>query len=384
MKLKLINFIRNIIPIEYKYYLKKFIASLGLNRSIRQNKKAYKENKNLFKNCDKAFFEMASNIPSININHFIDSYKNKTLKPVRVLNVSSNENDPILICVVKDDLTRIKVQVEYHRKAGIRHFAYIDNMSKDGTFEWLEKQKDVSLFCVNEEFRSLKQRSWVRQAIDTLGYDKWYLDLDSDELFSYPGIEKKSITEFIDFLELKKIRSSYTLVLDMYSKNGLFKLNNSNDYIAEYCYFDSDGYRISKIGKIYQLITGGPRKRFFSNTEKTFSNNMTNYSLVKVSESMITGVHYNYPTYLNFENSLPIAFLLHYKFLPQDNIKYTDHINTGVHAGGSTEYKHYMKVYKENLNSTFYYEKSQKYNNSYDLLKINIANKVFFNEFLVQ
>jgi len=357
---------------------------MGLSRIGRQNKKTYKENIEHFKNCKDALYQMATYGHCNDFALFIDSYKNKAVKPVKVLDIVLCENDPILICVVKDDLSRIKIQIEYHRKIGVKHFAYIDNMSKDGTFEWLEKQNDVSLFSTSEEYRSARQRSWMRQTVDFLGYDKWYLDLDSDELFSYPGIENKPISKYIDFLEKKNIQSVFTLVLDMYSKNSLFSSFVSEyDFLKEYCYFDTDTYKIQKTILRYN-VSGGPRTRILSKSDQSDIQCLTNYSLVKWSKSMIIRAHHNFPLSSNFETSLPIAVILHYKFLPQDHLKFEDHVKTGVHVGGSAEYKRYMKTFNENPCTSFYHERSQKLDNSMDLMKIDIINKGFFGEFLAK
>ncbi|MDR0307891.1 MAG: glycosyltransferase family 2 protein [Chitinispirillales bacterium] len=378
---RIIVFFKKLPPNSLKYYLKRIAFSFGFTKNAKLAAKLYKENNEFLKDCRTAFFDMA--FDGRNMVEYVNSYKNKTVMPVRVLNIPLNENDAIFLCVVKNDLIRVKAQIDYHRKIGIKHFAYIDNMSTDGTFEWLENQNDVSLFRASEEYRSDRQRSWMRQATDVFGYDKWYLDMDSDELFSYPGIESKPIDKYIDFLEKNEIHTVFTLVVDMYSKCSLFNSSScdDNNFLEKYCYFDTSTYKIQK-KKTCPLLGGGPRMRLF--TIKRHRLNLTNYSLVKLSKSTIIGAHNNYPFKLNFDTPAPIAFLLHYKFLPSDNLKFKEHVKSGVHARGSIEYKRYMEVFDENPNASFYYEDSQKLNDSMDLLRINIVDKRFFNKFLYQ
>lgn len=337
-------------------------------------KKLFKDNFDLLKDCKKAFFQLATT--RCELENFVECYKRKAIKTHKLQNIALNENEPIFLCVVKDDLIRVKAQLEWYRKIGVRHFAYIDNMSTDGTFEYLEKQDDVSLFSIDEEYHTNRQHAWTRQATDILGYEKWYFLLDSDEFFAYPGMEKNPITRYIDFLEKKNINCVFALMLDMYSKDGLFKSSMSNDdFMKEYCYFDTDSYKIT-VRATRMGISGGPRIRLFNGTCQV------KYPLVKLSKSIIHDSHSKCPFELNFQTLAPIAFLLHYKFLPADISKFEDHVKSEVHYGGSKEYKLYMDVYKKNPGATFLYDGSAKFNNSMDLLKINIGDNKFFDEFL--
>jgi hypothetical protein len=286
----------------------------------------------------------------------------------------------MLVCAVKDDIERIKMQVEYHRKIGIKHFAYIDNMSTDGTFEWLLAQPDVSLFRTDEIYNASSMNAWRKQVMDIYGYDRWYLILDSDELFIYPGIEKKPIHEYIQFLENSNITVTTSPLVDMYARGKLFSNTGTGNIYQDYCYFDTDTYSITR--SIYnRLCVGGPRKRLFSDKKTIFAPLLTKHALVKATYDMIPGSHSLCPYRKNFESGV-ISFLLHYKFLPSDARKYAAHVVSGVYFGGSAEYKRYMSVLKDNPDVSFYYEGSQKLNSSMDLLKINITDKIFFDKFL--
>lgn len=345
---------------------------LGLGKTSR----FLKQNHEYFSDYCEAMYQITAT--GVDIKNYLNSYKKKTVKPIKVLNVPHDEYLPIFLCAVKDDLVRVKAQLEYHRNIGITHFAYIDNMSTDGTFEWLEAQPDVSLFRADEKFHATVRNAWRKQVTDILGYDKWYLVVDSDEFFIYPGIESRPINEYIRFLEQENIRSALTFMVDMYSKNSLFNssLGDDNDFREEFCYFDTDTYTIRKTHQRCE-IKGGPRLRVFST-----SNKLTKYPLIKLSKSMILFTHCNYPLQMNFDASLPIAFLLHYKFLPHDNAIFEERINSGVYSHGSMAYKKYKKNYSENPNISFYYNESQKLDNSMDLLNINLLDKKFFGNFL--
>lgn len=353
---------------------------LGLTEKAIKNKKLYINNIESFKDCKKAFYDMASDGRDIDV--FIDSYAKKNVKQIKIINTLLVENEPILLCAVKNDLLKVKKQLEYHRNIGIKHFAYIDNMSTDGTYEWLVEQSDVSLFRVNEEYRTDKRCSWIRQATDLLGYDKWYLIIDSDEFFCYPGIENRNIKGYIDFLTENKIKSAFSLMVDMYSKDNLFGLSDSKkNIINKFCYFDINTYKTEKRPAL-RFTFGGPRMRLFLNKNEKYKFCLTKYPLLFLTKSMITGVHNNYPYNVNFDKKAPIGVLLHYKFIPSDIEKYKDIVKTQIYAGEGNEYKKYINAYNKNSALSFYYQGSQKLNSSMDLMKINILDKRFFFKFL--
>jgi hypothetical protein len=334
------------------------------------------------KDFKKALYQYASQMESAYTKTFIDAYLNKSVRPVKILEITLRKNEPILLCAVKDDLEKIKLQVDYHRKIGVKHFVYIDNISIDGTFEWLKEQPDVSLFTVNERFSSTVKNAWRRQVTDILGYDRWYLVLDSDELFMYPGVETKNINRYIDFLESSKIKSTLSPMIDMYSKGKIFEENiDMNKILDTYCYFDTDTYKKVNTFSTCNVI-GGPRVRVFSKKENISSWLLSKYALTKLSRKVLIGTHQNYPYKYNIETKGAIAFLLHYKFLPGDNEKYKEIVASEVYSNKSEEYKQYMEILEKKPNSSFYYGMSQKLNNSMDLMKINIIDKDFFNKFL--
>lgn len=355
-------------------------------RLTRQSRKAYnlmREYKELVKTFKKTFYQYAYLYYDF-ANIFVKSYSIKSVKPIKTSKIDLNEKGPILICAVKNDLERIKLQIEHHRKIGVKHFAYIDNASTDGTFEWLNEQPDVSLFFTDEAFNASVKNSWRRQVTDFLGYNRWYLALDADELFTYPGVETKNIDVYINFLEHKKIRSVLSMLTDMYSNGKLFEKNAGiNEIQKAYCYFDTDTYNVVKRFNNC-CITGGSRTRLFSTKEDIFLCALQKYALLRMSESMFMSTHEICPYRYSSETEGVIAFLLHYKFLPGDDDIYKKHAGSKFYFKDGIEYKRYMTVFEQNQNASFYYNGSQKLNSSMDLLKINIIDKKFFDEFCTE
>jgi len=312
---------------------------------------------------------------------FVETYKKKSLENVR--HCTPLPNEPILLCVAKDSLITVKAQVDWHRRMGIKNFVYVDNMSTDGTFEWLLSQKDVSLFIARESFSEAKKIAWRRIVMDIFGYDRWYLYLDQDEFFCYPGIESIPIQKYIHYLEEKGICTTLAPMIDMYSNNSLYSENqDSNNIMDEYCYFDTDTYTLYK-NRIMPMVRGGPRSRLYQLKDYFI---LSKYPFVRVNSETIMGNQRVYPTSTRFLNSttLALGFLLHYKFLPHDYLKFKEHITSGVQYNDPRVLRLYTESFEKNNGISFFYEGSQKFNSSMDLLKINICDRVFFEAFLAE
>ncbi len=302
------------------------------------------------------------------------SFLNSVIRPIKE-NIKIDKiqrNSPILICIVKDDLQRIEMSLKYYRQMGIKNFVYVDNMSTDGTFEYLLEQPDIDLYKCETPYTTQNREAWINRIIAHYGFNHWYLCVDSDELFVYDNMEEISIEGYISKLG-KKNRRVRALLLDMYSKDAIFKdTENIQEY---YCYFDCDTYTHKSTYKL-EAVTGGPRQRvFFENSKKKFM--LTKYPLFYFIKGDIQcGSHFQYPFSPNCGVPCTTA-LLHYKFLKSDLEKYMDRVKLGNYANGSEEYKKYIEVYNKGKNISLYNEKSIKYINSESLKKIK---NIFKNE----
>lgn len=317
---------------------------------------------------------------------YVESYKKQKVKCIkRDSQKMIKTKEPILICAVKNDIHRVKMQIEHHKKIGIKHFIYIDNMSSDGTYEYLLKA-GVDVFQVDEYFNAVVKNSWFRQITDIYGYNQWYLILDSDELFVYPGMETKSLEKFIKFSEKNNMNYIQSFMIDMYSKEKInsapTKINSMDKYDIKHenCYFDTETYTCEKYFR-GKRITGGPRSRVFSTERNRFDPLLTKNPLIYLTRDIVYGIHHSIPYRNNFDKPI-ISGLLHYKFLPEDRIKYEKIAKEGNYSGGSAEYKQYLLKIEQEPELYFYYKDTQKFNTSMDLLKINIFNRDLSEKFI--
>ncbi|MCH5166332.1 MAG: glycosyltransferase family 2 protein [Erysipelotrichales bacterium] len=279
---------------------------------------------------------------------------------------SLSEFDPLLICVVKNDIDRVKMILKHYRNIGIKGFVFVDNMSTDGTSEYLTKQNDVDLFICETSYTTKNREAWINRVIGHYGFDRWYLCVDSDELFIYENYDKIIISEFIKTLKKRRVLS---FLLDMYSKEYLFMNDvKSDEIIKKYCYFDTGTYCHRSNYKM-EIISGGPRQRvFFENNNNTFM--LTKYPLFYFEKGDIQCCsHYQFPYKENFGFECKTA-LLHYKFLKSDLDKYLERAKIGNYANGSFEYKKYAELYSNGQKISLYNSESAKFENYESLNKI--------------
>ena len=123
--------------------LKHPIKTISISKKVKKDFEDYKEDKNqismkddvkeIFKRSFIKFIWAQSKDSEIAF-----SFLTSIIKPVRE-NIKIEEignKTPILICIVKDDIQRIEMSLNYYRKMGVKNFVYVDNMSTDGTFEY--------------------------------------------------------------------------------------------------------------------------------------------------------------------------------------------------------------------------------------------------------
>lgn len=287
-----------------------------------------------------------------------------------------NEKEIILVCLVKDDLRRIKEFYKYYTKIGITNFVFIDNNSTDGTFEFLKELKNTTIFRTLDKYTTIRRQAWISKVMAYYGYNKWFLIVDSDEFLVYNNCENVKINKFIEKMEDRKEHRIKSLMIDMYAdEKFLGKQENDEESIMQkYCFFDNDTYYCQK-HNCFEAVVGGMRNRVFGkfgNIEPF----LIKYPIIFYEKGDIQyNSHFSYPFYKNFNKEINTA-LLHYKFLPEDLEKIKERVKEKNYALGSKEYNAYLKAYQENENLNLKYNKSQKYNNSSDLEKIKLISKI--------
>lgn len=375
--------IKKIIPLNLKIWLieHKNYFNYKLVNKIKKNNKLAKEcyinelkEKTISINDDIKIWEKALNFFSI--AQYQDAklttyFWTEIIVKEKEYTKERDINNPIVICVVKNDLYRIKKFIEHYRKIGVKFFAFLDNGSTDGTYEYLISQEDTEVFRVLTQYSSIKREAWINRIMAYYGFGNWFIVADSDELLIYNKYEEYSVDQLINYFQKRKIDRIRGLMVDVYSKDILFSVSNKEtDIYKQFCYFDIDTYEKSETNR-FDAYRGGPRERLFKQQIC-----VTKYPIFKLSIGELQGKsHFLFPYFKN-KNTLCQVILLHYKFIPTDYEKFLEIANKGNYYNGSEQYKNYINSYINDKEQSFYYERSKKYNNSQSLDDINIYTKI--------
>ena len=299
------------------------------------------------------------------IANLIHGFTDAKIRVVRKTepDIEGQKKYPIVVLSVKNDLNRIKMVVEHYRKYGIKKFAILDNMSDDGTFEWLLSQPmDVDVYRVAEQYTTRGKEGWINRVISHYGFDKWYILTDSDELICYTNMEKFDFAKLVEYAENKKIKRFKALTLDMYRDKSRNQENQEQKGNIQdtYCWMDTDSYieTTKEIGKekVEQWMIGGPRNRVLGAIPS-----LTKFPIVYFEPGTISvNAHFQFPYLMLREQSLCHLAILHYKFMNSDKNEYQRRIqySSGFSAVSRTYYKKYLAAFDSNNN--FIYAKSDK------------------------
>ena len=293
----------------------------------------------------------------------------KSYDPVRI-----PQDEPILLCNVRDDISRIKNLIEHHRKMGIKYFAILDNGSKDGTLEYL-KGEHIDLYTVKEQYTSVVRAAWMIKIAANYGFDRWYVVIDSDELLEYPGGKKGDIKEIIDDLKKKGISRGRGMMVDMYAeKSSLSATAEDRIDPGKYRYFDTDSYE-SREGIFAPEVFGGPRERMFGSRDDVSRELLTKYPVFFWKRGEIYRYHYLFPFEENFKSPCVLA-LKHYKFADGDLAKMQRIVSEGNYAGGSALYGKYVDKIPESGEITFMTAESKEFTAPSDLLEVSVMENL--------
>lgn len=251
-------------------------------------------------------------------------------------------NGPVLLCVERNEILRIRQFLEHYRKLGIERFLITDNRSTDGTREYLQEQPDVRLYDTAEQYTAAKKSAWQNRMMADYGMDHWCVYVDADEFLWYPEAADISLPDYAVALERRCVYAVKGIMLDMYPKGIIGAPEyDGKDFVETYCYFDGDGDAY-QYDPDMNTVSGGVLARLFSGTYFLRTKVPMYYH---TEDRFLVGSHHIFP--LNEDIKSPFSMLLrHYKFLPGDEEKVREAIRKQNYANHSLLYRKYASFYE--------------------------------------
>lgn len=279
--------------------------------------------------------------------------KSASLKAHTVRTDLIRPRDILCFVTLRNELLRLPYFLDYYRAQGVQHFLIVDNGSSDGTTEYLEGQRDVSLWVTTDSYKRASYGvDWLNHLLWRYGAGHWVLVLDVDEFLLYPFCDTRPLQALTDWLDSQGRRSFGAMLLDMYPKGPIaaqpYQSGQNPFEIARY--FDSGNFSIRQNAKYNNLwIQGGVRQRVVMAQTPAKAPALNKTPLVNWSRkyAYVSSTHTLLPRGLNkvYDESggeFASGVLLHAKFLDTILEKAQEELQRGEHYAGSREYRAYQ------------------------------------------
>lgn len=318
--------------------------------------------------------------------------------------ISEGDQECRAFMVVRDEVLRLPYVLDYHRKLGIKRFLIVDNVSNDGTLDYLLSQPDCHVYSAPGSFAAANFGvDWLNQLIAWHGIDHWCLAIDADECLVYPQCERISLPRLCAYLESTETEGLFVVMLDMYSDRPIAEtVYRRGTPFLETCPFYDKDYRFRRRHSLRPFPThefiGGPRLRcFYPNFVEAGVVGWTMPKLVRTARSrvgvssdtwgvmppllikipLIRGGRGRWLT--NHKTTpMPLAditgALLHYKFFSDFHDRVQRARAERQHFDAASEYGRYEAALERDRNLSFYYEGSQRYVDSDSLINSGFMN----------
>ena len=164
--------------------------------------------------------------------------------------------------MVRDELTNLPAFLRHYRKLGVHRFVAVDNLSTDGSKDYLRAQADVLLYWTADDFTMANSgMRWINTMIERHS-TRWCLHVDADELFIYPGWESTPLSKLIEYLDSEGAEAMAAFMLDVYPER-LLDASGTPTTHADAQYYDGDYVWVGHVRCPYQRPVGGIRSRLF-------------------------------------------------------------------------------------------------------------------------
>lgn len=271
----------------------------------------------------------------------VEEFYHCDLKMIKDFAGTGSVNGPVLLCVERNEILRIRKFLEHYRKLGIERFLITDNRSTDGTREYLQEQPDVRLYDAAQQYNSRRKSAWQNRMMADYGLDHWCVYVDADEFLWYPEAADMGLPDYAAALEQRGIYAVKGIMLDMYPKGSIGAPEyDGGDFIEAYCYFDGDS-DVYQYDPDMNTVSGGVLARLLPESYFLRKKVPMYYH---TENRFLIGSHNIFP--LNEDIKSPYSMLLrHYKFLPGDEEKVREAVRKQNYANHSLLYRKYASFY---------------------------------------
>ncbi|WP_299628643.1 glycosyltransferase [uncultured Tateyamaria sp.] len=127
-----------------------------------------------------------------------------------------------VVAVMRNEMFMLPQFLAHYRRLGVTSFLIADNVSDDGTREYLLEQADVALFSVDTDY-NLSQYgvAWQQAMMSAFRVGRWSLVADADELLVWQAKQTQTLPDLLQSPRFKGAEAARIFMLDMYPQGPL-------------------------------------------------------------------------------------------------------------------------------------------------------------------
>jgi len=283
------------------------------------------------------------------------------------------EDELMVVCLVRDARPYVKSFVEHYFSMGVKHLAFLDNGSTDGTVEALRRYENVTVLRTGLPFKEY-QGAMKRHLIHRFGKQgRWVLYVDQDELFDYPYSDVVSLGSFLRYLSGKSYTAFVAQMLEMFPENPVTHATEDEPLKESHRFYD-----ISNITR-QGYHTRGDASNVLDNEEIEIHRNgilrtvfgqralLTKHPLIFLDgkmRAMDPGAHW-----VGGARVADITgVLFHYKFIGGFQERVARAVEEGRYADNTTRYDKFFETLERNPETRIKQETAQELEHVNDLV----------------
>lgn len=279
----------------------------------------------------------------------------------------------VVVAVARNERVLLPHFLAHYRQLGARHFVIVDNLSDDGTREYLLAQDDVVVYSADTPYNQSRYGvTWQQAVLAAHATGRWAVLADIDEFLVWPGCETESLSELCARLHRHGAEAARILMIDMYPTGALADADfaQAPPFQAAPC-FDAQAVRPWRLGSgsysngpswvsglRHRLLPGSAPNHYTSQKIAL----MRHQPWVRCSE----GLHY--AAGLSVADQ-PLAFA-HFKYHRGFQAKVLAEVARKQHYNGAEEYRQYQALLSEARGGFFDPLHSLRYENSQSFVSL--------------
>ncbi|WP_339109285.1 glycosyltransferase family 2 protein [Thioclava sp. GXIMD4216] len=256
----------------------------------------------------------------------------------------------VVVSVLRNEMTMLPHFLEHYRRLGVDAFLIADNLSDDGTREYLLEQNDVALYSVDSEYKSSHFGvDWQQTLLSHHCLGKWALVVDADEFLTFENVAETGLRGLTKELSEQGYDAALSHLIDMYPKGLLADCD-----FKKGAPFDLAPYHDKT------PVVAAPGSGYFSNSGNSVASALRHRLSPDSSPTLFTGVKVPLIRYspllrlsegIHFVGNVKLSpqplFLAHFKYHSLFAEKVENEIKRKQHYGGGVEYQKYLTMLAE-------------------------------------